>query len=198
MSIATIKATASELASAIETCMAELREATPDRNYYAVALVVTDDFDSLAAYANTAEHLQKSGGGHPSQWYFGEWESEGMPIEFEIDEHLQEVDDFDEETPDGNSVIWFATMAEAMRIAREHGAFDWNEQTATLFCSMIDHDAAVWLEELTAKYLNPPDVYARVGPGIAAASKDWYQRKVGKPELKPALDAVLNELRESA
>jgi hypothetical protein len=101
-----------------------------------------------------------------------------MPVEFEaLTEHLGEVEDWDEdEEPEkSNAVDWLAAMTLAMGQARTQGAFNFDGQDATIYCSMVDSLNAMWLEDSSARYLNDGDTYAAAASGIKSASADWYQ-----------------------
>ena len=177
MSDTKIEAAAQELANEIVEIMAGLREAVdPGAHVYAVVLAVLDDFSDLQVYANTDQHLAETGGTETDRWYFGEFWSEGMPVEFDaLTEHLGEVEDAEDEPEQGNAIDWLAAMTHAMRQARTRGAFNFDGKEATVYCSMVDSLNAIWLEDLSARFLNDPDTYAAAAPGIKAASSDWYQ-----------------------
>ncbi len=177
MSDAKIEAAAQKLANQIVEIMTGLREAIdPGAHVYAVALVVLDDFSDLQLYANTDQHLAETGGADTDRWYFGEFWSEGMPVEFDaLTEHLGEVEDAEDEPEHGNALDWLVAMTHAMRQARNQGAFQFDGTEATIYCSMVDSLNAIWLEDLSARFLNDPEIYAQAAPGIKAASSDWYQ-----------------------
>jgi hypothetical protein len=177
MSETKIEAAAQQLANEIVELMAGLREAVePGAHVYVVALVVLDDFSDLQIYANTDQHLAESGGTDTDRWYFGQFWSEGMPVDFDaLTEQLGEVEDAEEQPEQGNAVDWLLAMTHAMRRARTQGAFNFDGKEATVYCSMVDSLNAIWLEDLSAKFLNDPDTYAAAAPGIKAASSDWYQ-----------------------
>jgi hypothetical protein len=167
-----------ELGQAIVECMTGLRESDPGIGIYAVVLVVLDDFSDIQLYANTDEHFAGTEGTDTNRWYFGEFWSQGIPVEFDaLTKHLGPVDDWDEdeEPESSNAVDWLVAMTHAMQLARKQGAFHFNGQDATIFCSMVDSLNAIWLEGVSARFLNAPEVYADVAPGIKAASSDWYR-----------------------
>ena len=121
--ITRIQVASEALAKSISDCMAELREAlvaaAPGAHIYGVALVVLDDFSDLQAFANTDAHLAELEGASTDKWYFAEWWSEGMGIDFDALEHeLGEVEDWDEdEEPEkGNAPRWLAAMTHAMQL----------------------------------------------------------------------------------
>jgi hypothetical protein len=179
MNNAEIESASRELAKAIVECMAGLKKnMDPGLKVYAAVLVVLDDFSDIQLYANTDQHLAETEGTDTDRWYFGEFWSEGMPIDFDaLTNHLGEVDDWDEdEEPEkSNAVDWLAAMTKAMREARDQGAFTFDGQEAIIYCSMVDSLNAIWLEDLSARFLNTPDAYAAAAPGIKSASSDWYQ-----------------------
>ena len=74
-----------------------------------------------------------------------------------------------------HAVDWLAAMTLAMQISKKQGAFDFDGQPATIYCSMVDSLNAIWLEDLSAQFLNDAEIYATASPGIKAASADWYQ-----------------------
>lgn len=174
-----IDAAANQLANAIVECMTQLRDSVDEgAHVYAVALVVLDDFSDIQAYANTDQHFAETDGSDTDRWYFGEFWSEGMPVEFDaLTEILGEVDEWDEdEEPEkSNAVDWLSAMTFAMRIARNQGAFNFDGAEATIYCSMVDSLNAIWLEDLSAQFLNDAEAYATASPGMKAASADWYQ-----------------------
>lgn len=138
---ADIDSASQELAKAIVACMAGLRKnMDPGSKVYAAVLVVLDDFSDIRLYANTDEHLAGTEGTDTDRWYFGEFWSEGVSIEFDaLRNHLGEVEDWDEdEEPEmSNAVDWLAAMTHAMRYARDQGAFNILGQEATIYCSMV-------------------------------------------------------------
>jgi hypothetical protein len=179
MNNAEIESASKELGKAIVACMVGLRERLdPGSKVYAVVLVVLDDFNDLQLYANTDRHLAETDGTNTNRWYFGEFWSEGMSVDFDaLTNHLGEVEDWDEdEEPErSNAVDWLAAMTHAMRHARDQGAFTFDGQEATIYCSMVDSLNAIWLEDLSARFLNTQDAYAAAAPGIKAAALDWYR-----------------------
>jgi len=166
MSVKTIRSVAATLAQSIHECMDGIRQNLPDgASIYSVALVVTDDFDSLMVFSNTDLHFAKSEGGMLDKWYFAEWWSEGMDIDTDpLVEKLGEVEDSDEEPATGNAVDWLGAMTDALRTAKQLGAFKSNGKEPFLFCSMGDSLNAIWLENLSARFLNSADSYAAVAP----------------------------------
>ena len=174
-----IESASNELGMAIVECMVGLRKTIdPGWKVYAVVLVVLDDFSDIQLYANTDQHLAETEGTDTDRWYFGGFWSEGMPVDFDaLTKHLGEVEhwDEDEEPEKSNAVDWLAAMTHAMRHARDQGAFAFDGQEATIYCSMVDSLNAIWLEDLSARFLNAPDAYAAAAPGIKSASSDWYQ-----------------------
>lgn len=179
MKNAEIEAASKELGKAVAECMLGLRQTLdPGSKVYAVVLVVLDDFSDIQLYANTDRHLAETEGTDTDRWYFGNFWSEGMPIDFDaLRTRLGEVEDWDEdEEPEkSNAVDWLAAMTHAMRHARDQGAFKIDGQEATIYCSMVDSLNAIWLEDVSARFLNTPDAYAAAAPGIKSASSDWYQ-----------------------
>ena len=197
MNNAEIESASKELGKAIVECMVGLQDAIESGSHvYAVVLVVLDDFSDLQLYANTDQHLAKTEATNTDRWYFGEFWSEGMPVHFDaLTKHLGEVEDWDEdeEPENSNAVDWLAAMTHAMRNARDQGAFNFDGQEATIYCSMVDSLNAVWLEDLSARFLNTPDAYAAAAPGIKAASSDWYQSdgEVGSSAFRTAYESRL-------
>lgn len=176
----TIETAARSLAESISRCMDELRAAiaaaAPGAHVYAVVLAVLDDFSDVQAYANTDAHLAEREGPPTDKWYFGEFWSEGMGVEFDaLEEQLGPVEDWDEDPENSNAPQWLAAMTHAMGIARQNGAFKFDNREAVIFCSMVDSLNAIWLEILSARRLNDAGVYDSVAPEIRAASRDWYQ-----------------------
>jgi hypothetical protein len=137
-----IEIAAKELSTAIVACMTELRPSLEnDAHIYAVVLVALDDFSDIQVYANTDQHLATTDGTDTDRWYFGEFWSEGMPVEFDaLTDHLGEVEDWDEdeEPENSNAVDWLAAMTLAMQKAQSQGAFTFDGKEATIFCSIVD------------------------------------------------------------
>jgi hypothetical protein len=179
-----IELAATELAASIVACMDQLRHSGEDAaDVYAVVLVVLDDFSDVQVYANTEQHFAATDGTETNRWYFGEFQSGGIPMEFDaLTTHLGEVDDWDEdeEPENSNAVDWLEAMTLAMQTARSEGAFAFGGKNATIYCSMVDSLNAIWLEDASARFLNEPDSYAAAANGIKAASADWYQSGVAQ------------------
>ena len=146
-----IENAAKKLSAQIVECMSDLRPTyASGEHVYVVALVILDDFSDLQAYANTDEHFAEAEGTDSDRWCFGEFESEGMPIEFDcLTEHLGEVDEWDddEEPEKSNAVDWLEAMTCAMQLARANGAFRFDGKEAVIYCSMVDSLNAIWLED---------------------------------------------------
>jgi hypothetical protein len=174
-----IELAATELAASIVACMDQLRHSGEvASDVYAVVLVVLDDFSDIQVYANTERQFAATDGTETYRWYFGEFESGGIPVEFDaLTTHLGEVEDWDEdeEPENSNAVDWLAAMTLAMQTAQSEGAFDFGGRHATIYCSMVDSLNAIWFEDVSARFLNEPDSYAAAANGIKAASADWYQ-----------------------
>ena len=179
MDNATIETAARELAASLVDCMDELRQSEEgSSDIYSVVLVVLDDFSDVQAYANTESHLATTDGTDTDRWYFGEFWSEGLPLDFDaLPSNFGEVEDWDEdeEPENSNAVDWLAAMTLAMRYAKNDRAFEFGGKNATAYCSMVDSLNAIWLEDVSAKFINAPDVYTAAAVGIKAASADWYQ-----------------------
>lgn len=192
---AEIETAADKLSTAIKVCMEEYRDALePGEHVYAVALVILDDFSDLQAYANTDQHFAETEGRDLDRWYFGEFESEGMPVEFEcLTEHLGEVSDGDQGIDD--KANWLAAMTLAMQRAKADGVFKFDDEQAMLFCSIVDSYDAIWLEDLTARKLNSPAKYAAAANGIRNAAKEWYQADGdrGSAAIRSAYESRLTE-----
>ena len=64
---------------------------------------------------------------------------------------------------------------------------------ATIYCSMVDSLNAIWLEDVSAKFLNDANTYAAAAAGIKAASADWYQSgsEQGSPAFRTACESRL-------
>ena len=191
----TLNNATTELAEAIVQAMNEFRQTLEaGANVYAVALVVLDDFSDVQLYANTEQHLATTDGTDFDRWYFGEFWSEGLSVDFDVlTKHLGEVEDWDESPEKGNAVSWLVAMTRAMKLASEQGAFKFGDQQATIFCSMVDSLNAIWLEDASARFLNSAEAYAAAAPGLKAASTEWYQPEgeEGHPALKAAYESTL-------
>jgi hypothetical protein len=192
-----IESASKELAKAISKSMDALRKNNPGTKVYAVVLVALDDFSDVQLYANTEEHLAKKKATDLSRWYFGEFWSSGLSLDFSaLTNHLGEVEDWDEdeEPENSNAVDWLAAMTHAMRHARDQAAFNFNGQAATIYCSMVDSLNAIWLEDLSARFLNTAGAYAAAAPGIKAASSEWYQSggDEGSSAFRAAYESALS------
>jgi len=192
-----IESASKELGTAIAKSMEALRKNAPGTRVYAVALVALDDFSDVQLYANTEEHLAKTERRDLDRWYFGQFWSSGLTVDFSaLKKHLGEVEDWDEdeEPENSNAVDWLAAMTHAMRHARDQGAFNFNGKAATIYCSMVDSLNAIWLEDLSARFLNSADAYAAAAPGIKAASSDWYRSDddQGSSAFRAAYESTLN------
>jgi hypothetical protein len=191
----TLNNAAKELAEAIVQAMNQFRPTLEaGANVYAVTLVVLDDFSDVQMYANTEQHLATTDGTDLDRWYFGEFWSEGLPVNFNaLTKKLGEVEDRDESPEKGNAVSWLVAMTRAMKLASEQGAFKFGDQQATVFCSMVDSLNAIWLEDASARFLNSAEAYAAATPGLKAASNEWYQPEgeEGHPALKAAYESTL-------
>lgn len=174
-----IESASKDLASSIVECMTRLRGLLGSGvRVYSVALVVSDDFSDIQIFANTDQHFAASNHTDLDRWYFGQYWSQGMDVEFEsLTKCLGKVEHWDEDDnlEESNAVDWLAAMTHAMRLARTQRAFVFDGQEATVFCSMVDSLNAIWLEELSARFLNAPDAYASAAPGLKAASSEWYR-----------------------
>lgn len=179
MGDARIETAAQELATSIVDCMNELRQSEEDSSdIYSVVLVVLDDFSDVQAYANTESHFAATDGTNTDRWYFGEFWSEGMPLDFDsLTSRLGEVEEWDEddEPENSNAVDWLAAMTLAMRYAKDKAAFAFGGNNATAYCSMADSLNAIWLEDVSAQFINDPETYSAAAGGMKAASADWYQ-----------------------
>ena len=164
---------------------------------YAVALVVSDDFDSIMIYANTEAHFATTDGEMLDKWYFAQWSFGGVAIDTAVlSDHFGEVEDWDETPETGNASLWLATMTEAMHVAQRKGAFLQNGTEATIFCSMVDSGNAVWLEELSSQFLNPPSRYKEIASELTNSANEWYgEDVVGRAEFKTSYESLLSELK---
>lgn len=199
-----IEAAARAFATSIFNCMTELRRSNEDiSDIYSVVLVVLDDFSDAQAYANTEAHFASTEGTDTDRWYFGEFWSEGMPLDFDaITSHLGEVEDWDEDDKpeNSNAVDWLAAMILAMRYANGNGAFEFGGKTATAYCSMVDSLNAIWLEDLSAKFINDRATYTAASSSIASASADWYRSggDQGSLAFRAAFESRLSVIRHEA
>ncbi len=191
----TIDNAATELAEAIVQAMNEFRPTLESgATVYAVALVVLDDSSDVQLYTNTDQHLATTDGTDFDRWYFGEFWSEGLPVNFDaLTKHLGEVEDWDESPEKGNAVSWLVAMTRAMKLAKKQGVFNFGDKQATVFCSMVDSPNAIWLEDNSARFLNSAEAYAAAASGLKAASTEWYQPEGedGHPAFKAAYESKL-------
>ena len=200
MTIEEIRTAAQHLASQITDCMKRVREFNPDvSSFYVASLVVADDFDYLALYANTKTHFEQSSGDMVSKWGFAEWWSEGLDMNSDpLAQNIGVVDDFDEEPQNDKGPAWLATMTEALWLANNEDAFVQDDDPPVLFCSMIDSTNAKWLEHLSANYLNPSDSYSLIESELTTAQNKWYGKgKSGNPEFKNAYVNILEQLPDA-
>jgi hypothetical protein len=197
---AAIESAAKELGQAIAKSMDSLRKKlAPGTSLYVVVLAVRDDFSDLRLYGNTEEHFAKTKRRALDRWYFGEFSSAGVSVDWygALINHLGRVENWEErdKPENGNAVDWLVAITRAMLHARDQGAFTFNGQAATIYCSMVDSRNAIWLEDLSARFLNPADAYAAAAPGIKSASREWYQSKgdEGPSAFRAAYELALTD-----
>ena len=198
METRSIQLAGKELAAAIVECMNGVRDNNEDPiDIYAVVVAILDDFSDVQLYANTESNFASTDGTATDRWYFGQFWSEGMPLDSSaLSSHLGEVESWDEDSEPANSnaVDWLAAMTFAMRFAKDKGAFSSDGKNATAYCSMVDSLNAIWLEDLSARFINDPDIYVAAADGIKAASAQWYQSEVDQGSLA-FRDAYQSRLR---
>ncbi len=199
MNIDKVLAASTELATSICACMDRVRNANPDLDpIYGVCLAVSDDFAYLALFANTTSHFRCSRCGMLDKWYFGQWWSQGLDIHKEsLVKHLGNVDDIDDTPENDSGLSWLAAMTNAMDIANKQNAFHTGGEKPFLFCSMIDSSNAVWLENLSARFLNAQDIYNELASEISAAQREWYTDATGRGEYCAAFETVLRQIQNA-
>lgn len=192
MSNDNIESAANDLAKEIQSV---IREAySPDEQVYVVALVILDDFSDLQLFANTEDYYADSEETAVDRWYFPQFESEGMGLDFDsLTDELGEVEDSDEEPENGNAVDWLLAMTRAMQIAKKEGAFQFGGNEAIIYCSMVDSLNAIWIEDLTAKFLNNPHQYEEASKGLKAVAEEWFgaDEEENFPEFRKAFESRL-------
>jgi hypothetical protein len=200
MNQSAIEPAAKELGNAIVESMESLRKKiNPETNVYAVVLVVLDDLSDFWFHANTEENFARSKRTDLDRWYFGQFWSSGLSASLDfsvLTRHLGEVVEWHkDEAPDNSNVVeWLVAMTLAMRNAREQGAFTFNGRAALIYCSIVDSRNAIWLEDLSAKFLNSADAYASAALGIKSASSSWYRAGIdeGFAAFRTKYESYLN------
>jgi hypothetical protein len=142
-----------------------------DQIVYVYALVATDDFSNVVGCANTAKHFRDSDGQALDQWYFAQWSTTGMDIDSTV---LQEL--LGDPTDDDAEIqaAWLHVLTEGLRMARAQDGLNFRGNGVVTFCSMIDSQNAVWIEQCTARLTNPPDLLKSCEDGLKAATEEWY------------------------
>lgn len=189
---ALIESAAQKLAASIVITVRELKSNKPGADIYAICLATTDDFSSLTIHANTKQHFANSNGSMLSKWYFAEWWSGGIDIDnVTLEQTLGVVNDIDETPESDNGPKWLAAMTKAMKIASNDQAFFFGDEKPYLFCSMSGDDNAVWIEHLSARYLNSDSRFALIQKELEASHKEWYFDDTGRAEYRDAYQQLL-------
>jgi hypothetical protein len=188
-----------EIKHAARRAFTTVRSGHPDETFYAFALYSDDDAMTVVPSANTEqgnERCVKRCQGDKSymefiasegipfagclshlRWGTAEWAYEGVgakPFKT-VNKRINADDRYDDADPDGFVRFkggLFATMVLGLQDLDAEGFFGTGSarQSVTLLCSISDSPCAVWLEEESARRLNPPSVYQ-------AFFKEWMTDK---------------------
>ncbi len=187
-----IESAAQELAASIVKRVRRLKTNTTGADVYAFCLATTDDFSSLTIHANTRQHFANSNGSMLSKWYFAEWWSGGIDIDnTTLEQTLGQVNDIDESPESDNGPKWLAAMTQAMKIASNDQAFCFGDEKPYLLCSMSGDSNAVWLEYLSAQYLNSDSRFSSIEKELEASHKEWYFDEIGRAAYRDAFQQLL-------
>jgi hypothetical protein len=161
--------------NAARTAFTDLGAQHPEESFYVFALQSLDDASGVYPAANTetgyrrciakyADRMEPPGDRY-CRWYFCEWAYSGIGSE-----HFREVYHFINKVNKNyrDNDLWlrfkaivFASMALALRDLDREGIFGSGRERehVTLFCTLDDSYSTAWLEEESARWLNPPGVY---------------------------------------
>lgn len=189
-----------ELKEAARRSFAKVRGSNPAETFYAFALYTDGDASGALPASNTAEgyarRLEKyrnNAGFMESlkemglqfrpfdyKWGTPEWAFEAVAGgEFGDADALINDESRQDDFVEAKAGV-FAAMVLALKDLDAEGFFGEGGERAriTLLCSASDSAAAAWLEDESARYLNPPDVY-----------RAFFEEWITNPVMKEGLDA---------
>jgi hypothetical protein len=146
---------------------------------------VPDDFAYLMGYGNTTGHLAASSGSPSAKWYFAGWFTEGMDMDAKVLTEVLGSADFndDKAVQYDRQAAWLIALAEGLAWARAKGALEWRGRPVIAFCSIVDSLDAGWIEQLTTRIANPPELLATRSHYHSSPLSNAYC--VSKAECRP-------------
>lgn len=187
---------AEDVAEQVAASLKRLKAFKPDDVVYAYALVVPDDFSSVAGYVNTTRFLAS----RPEQnnryrWYFANWS--GVATDVQMGVLLDALGDAtfqdDRDLQNARQASWLVALAEALRRVRARGELVWDGKPVAAFCSVIDSTDAPWVERESARMANPPELLATFEEELAASSSGYAPAGSGPGSLQAAFTALLSQ-----
>jgi hypothetical protein len=165
-----------EIKEAARRAFSGVRSQHPDETFYAFALCSDDSAMTVCPVANTEAAYRRCVARYASysppvdahylRWGTVEWayESAGQEYFDQVQNLINVEGRYEERDPDGFVRFKgrvFASMILGLKDLDEEGAFGVGEERKeiTLFCSVSDSGCAVWMEDESARRLNPPLVY---------------------------------------
>lgn len=199
------------LKDAVRTSLSALRARFPEQTFYAFAL---NDAEGTgpSPTANSEERWREwldrkkvtvSNERFLYRWSPEEWSGEGIDTEPFVpvwDLLSAEHDRWGSELRLGpDSTEWldfkaqsFATSVAALRELSDEGFFGRAALRPTVFFSISDDADAVWLERESARWVNPPAMFAAFEPEWKLAiSQQYGERPVANTELRHRFDRFL-------
>lgn len=199
MSTTAIRAAAQSIAEQVSLSIQGLERRLRDETVYAFALSVSDDFSMLNKAVNTESHYAKSPGGARFRWRVGEWQHNAMDLEVEPliellgDPTFQTDPQLQEQQP-AIQARWLLALIDGLKLARDGGHLNWNGTAIAGFCTIEESDDAGWVEQHSARMVNPPERLVDLESGLAAARVDEEPGEEPGP-LEAAFQALVSAER---
>lgn len=142
---------------ASESDLREVLAQIGDEHIYAAALVLDWDYRSLALAVNTTEYLNENfGPGCEEKWFLEEWGYSDDHGELaDLSALLWKHHDY---SPDKE--FFFDAVFSAMKQLKESYAFGPDSENVTCFVSISDEKEAERVENMSAQWLNSPELAA--------------------------------------
>ena len=194
MDVTLIQTASRSVAEQIALSMSGLTQKRASEQVYAFALVVADDFASVAKAANTEGHYRRSPGGPVNRWLPSEWFATGMDLEID---HLNELlgdptfqadPELEKQRP-ATQAVWLKPLVESLRIAREAGHLTWGGRSVAAFCTVEDSGLAGWFALESARLANPPDLLKMFEAELSEAWAGWESDEESA-RVRAAYDAL--------
>ncbi|MCY2987974.1 MAG: DUF4303 domain-containing protein [Planctomycetota bacterium] len=168
----------------------KVREQNPSEHFYAFALFTDTEFDSPVLAANSREKLREQleryspldeGGMCFVKWNPGDWAYLGGAIIGAFDAFSE--DDYplpDYQVSMERSARLFGATIDGLKELSDEGFFGSGESRPTVFFTIADDGNAGWAERESARWINPPEVFAEFDPEQWKAARHWYLQDANK------------------